>query len=139
MLMVDEIVDISESGVKCVFQIKSDNVFVENGFFTEAGLIENAAQASSSIVAQSFFEKENTDIQVIGFVSSIRNIQIYDFPACGETIYTLATLLSRYDGENYTTCRVSCTTYHKEILILEGEINLFIQDKLHEKGRSTTR
>jgi predicted hotdog family 3-hydroxylacyl-ACP dehydratase len=136
MLMVDEILDISENGVECVFEIKPDNVFVENGLFSEAGLIENAAQTSSSIVAQSFFSEKSKKSNVIGFVSSIRKISIYEKPAVGDTIFTHATLLSRFDGENYTTCRVECKTFHKETLILEGEINLFIQDQLNEKGRS---
>ena len=138
MLMVDEIVEISENGVECVFEIKADNVFVEKGFFNEAGLIENAAQACSSIVAQTFFEDKSKKSNVIGFVSSIRKIVVHDRPPVGDIIYTHATLLSRFDGENYTTCRVECKTYHKEIVILEGEINLFIQDQLHEKGRSTS-
>ncbi len=126
MLMVDEILEISENGVKCGFKIKNDNVLLESGLFSEAGLIENAAQASSSIVAQSFFEDESGEKRVIGFVSSIRRISVYNRPPVGDTIYTCATLLSRFDSENYTTCRVECKTYHKETLILEGEINLFI-------------
>ena len=76
MLMVDHIYELSEQNVKTVFEIKEDNLFVENDFFAEVGLIENAAQTCSSIVGQSFFLDDNHElkkgVEVIGFISGIK-------------------------------------------------------------------
>lgn len=137
MLMVDGIRNITEEGVECEFYISPESVFVEDGFLSESGLIENAAQASSCIVAQTYFMEE-TDKNVIGFISSIRRITLLQKPAAGSTIITKAILLSRFDSESYSTCRVQCRTFQEEILLLEGEINLFIQEQGNEKGRSTS-
>lgn len=137
MLMVDGIREITAEGVECEFYISPESVFVENGYLSESGLIENAAQASSCIVAQSYFLEE-TGNSVIGFISSIRRITICQKPPAGCTIVTKAVLLSRFDSESYSTCRVQCRTFQEEILLLEGEINLFIQEQGNEKGRSTS-
>lgn len=133
MLAVDKILEIHSEGVVCAYTVPADSVFLDGEHLSEVGLIENAAQAASCIVAQGYSSEGK---EVIGFISSIRTVLIHHLPPTKATIVTRATLLSRYDGENYSTCRLQCRTFHGEMLLLEGEINLFIQE--HEKGRSTT-
>ena len=136
MLMVDGIRNITADGVECQFYVCPESVFVEDGFLSESGLIENAAQTASCIVAQRYFQGPEQN-GVIGFISSIRTLRLFERPPVGSTLVTKAVLISRYDAENYTTCRVLCQTFQKETLLLEGEINLFIREQDHEKGRST--
>lgn len=141
MLMVDYILDIDHETVNTVFTIKEDNIFVDNGRFSEPGLIENAAQTCSAIVAKSYLIGDDgieNDVDLIGFISSIRSVKIHAMPLVGSEIVTRAKLLSRFDTEHYTTSMMSCKTYCGEELLLEGEINLFIQEKENEKERSTT-
>ena len=133
MLMVDVIVDINPENVETVFAIKEDNIFLENGILCEAGLIENAAQTCSSIVAKSYLVDDDAqdipNVDVIGFISSIKTIQIHKLPKLGNEITTTANLISRFDTGVYTTCMVSCKSYCNGELLLEGEINLFIQER----------
>lgn len=132
MLMVDFIFELSEQNVKTVFEIKEDNLFVENNTFAEIGLIENAAQTCSSIVGQSFFLDENyalkENVEVIGFISGIKKAKIYGLAKVGETIQTSAVLSSRFDGEGYCICTMDCKITNDEKLIFEAEINLFIKE-----------
>ncbi|MCB0443653.1 MAG: ABC transporter permease [Flavobacterium sp.] len=132
MLMVDYITAFSENEVSTVFHIKEDNLFVENKIFAEIGLIENAAQTCSSIVAKSYFidddshnEKEN--VRVVGFISGIKKLQVFLLPSVGNTIQTKATLISRFDAEEYKICSMKCTTHSNNTLLFEAELNLFIQ------------
>lgn len=133
MLMVDWILELSHQEVKTVFEIKNDNVFVENDAFAEVGLIENAAQTCSSIVGQSFFLDENhqvkDDVEVIGFISGIKKVKVLSLPKVGTTINTNAVLHSRFDTDDYSICTMMCTTFCNEVLLFEAEINLFIQEK----------
>ncbi len=137
MLMVDYIVAMDEQKVETFFAIKKDNIFVDNGVLTEPGLIENAAQTCSAIVAKSYFVDENddeaNDVDVIGFISSIKKIEIYALPKAGSEIITIASLISSFDTGAYRTCMMGCKTYSEEQLLLEGEINLFIQEVQDEK------
>lgn len=137
MLMVDNYVYIDNQQVETIFKIKKDNIFVANNVFTEAGLIENAAQTCSSIVAQSYFIDENNqeikDVVVIGFISAIKSIKIHNLPKVGDTLTTKAVLLSKFITDDYSLCTLGCQTFHKEKLLLEGEINLFLQENISKK------
>ncbi|WP_300565739.1 ABC transporter permease [Flavobacterium sp.] len=133
MLMVDWILQLNNHEVKTIFEIKSENIFVENGIFAEVGLIENAAQTCSSIVGQSFFLDENhkvkDDVEVIGFISGIKKVKVIALPQVGSTINTNAVLHSRFDNDHYSICTMACTTFCNDELLFEAEINLFIQEK----------
>lgn len=137
MLMVDKFISINNQQVETIFEIKDDNIFVQNNIFLEAGLIENAAQTCSSIVAQSYFIDENNleieDVVVIGFISTIKSIKIHNLPNVGDILTTKAVLISKFITDYYSTCTLSCQTFNKDNLLLEGEINLFLQENSSKK------
>ena len=137
MLMVDKFISIDNQKVETIFEIKKDNIFVKNTIFLEAGLIENAAQTCSSIVAQSYFVDENNqeikDVIVIGFISTIKSIKIHNLPNVGDILTTKAVLISKFITDDYSLCTLSCQTFHKDKLLLEGEINLFLQENSAKK------
>jgi len=132
MLMVDKFIDIDDQQVETIFEIKADNIFVNNEAFAEVGLVENAAQTCSSIVAQSYFLDENhqqkNNVNVIGFISAIKSVKIHSLPKVGATITTKANLISKFITDDYSLCTLTCKTYNNQAIILEGEINLFIQE-----------
>ncbi|MGK4568439.1 ABC transporter permease [Flavobacterium sp. 3HN19-14] len=132
MLMVDRIIQMDESVVESIFEIKADNIFVQNGTFLEAGIIENAAQNCSSVIGKGYFVDENnndkTDVDVVGFISAIKTLKIHNLPKVGTTINTIATLVSKFVTPEYSLCTMSCQTYERDHLLFEAEINLFIQD-----------
>lgn len=132
MLMVDMIVVMDDQMVETVFTLKEDNIFIQNNTFVEAGLIENAAQTCSSIVARGFYIDENNqdkkNVNLIGFISALKTLKIHGLPSAGSTINTKAVLSSRFVTDDYTLCTMICSTFCNEKLLLEGEINLFIQE-----------
>lgn len=132
MLMVDMILIMDNEKVETIFEIKSDNIFIQNNTFIEAGLIENAAQTCSSIVAKDYFVDENNQdksgVDVVGFISAIKSLNIHKLPEVGNTIKTISTLVSKFVTDNYSLCTMRCQTFNNEELLLEGEINLFIQE-----------
>lgn len=132
MLMVDVLEEITDSSVISIFKIDDKNVFVENNYFSEVGLIENAAQTCSSIVGQTFFFTEENeikdDVKLVGFISGIKKASVFKLPMVNQTIKTSATLVSRFDSDDYSICTMKCETFHDENLLLEAEINLFIQE-----------
>jgi len=131
LLMVDLILSLDAHSVDTTFLIKEDNIFVDNGVFIEAGLIENTAQTCSSIVGQKYFVDEEGDVDenasVIGFISALKNVKIHALPKVGDTIKTKSTLVSKFVGDDYTLCTMSCQSLLEEEILLECEINLFIQ------------
>lgn len=131
LLMVDLILDIDANFVETIFLIKEDNIFVQDNVFIEAGLIENTAQTCSSIVGKKYFfdedGTENENVNVIGFISALKNVKIHSLPKVGDTIITKADLVSKFAGDDYTLCTMSCQSSVEDQILLECEINLFIQ------------
>ena len=131
MLMVDLILEIDANFVETIFLIQEDNIFVDNNIFIEAGLIENTAQTCSSIVGKKYFFEEdgteNENVNVLGFISALKNLKIHSLPKVGDTIITKATLVSKFTGDDYTLCTMNCESLLGDQLLLECEINLFIQ------------
>lgn len=131
LLMVDLILEIESDFVETIFLIKEDNIFVDKGVFIEAGLIENTAQTCSSIVGKKYFFEddgtENENVNVLGFISAIKNLKIHELPKVGDNIITKANLVSKFSGDDYTLCTMSCESLLGEKKLLECEINLFIQ------------
>lgn len=131
MLMVDLILNIDSSSVETVFLVEEDNIFVQNNVFIEAGLIENTAQTCSAIVGKKYFFDdnglENENVNVIGFISALKNVKIHTLPNVGDTIITKADLVSKFTGDDYTLCTMSCKSLVEDQILLECEINLFIQ------------
>jgi 3-hydroxymyristoyl/3-hydroxydecanoyl-(acyl carrier protein) dehydratase len=132
MLMVDLILKMDNENVDTVFEIKEDNIFIQNNFFVEAGLIENMAQTCSSIVAKDYLVDENNQdidgVDVVGFISAIKTLKIFSLPKVGNVIITKASLVSKFVSDSYSLCTMKCQTFTDQELLLEGEITLFIQE-----------
>ncbi|GGX25108.1 ABC transporter permease [Aquimarina muelleri] len=130
-LMVDKILSIDNNHVSTSFDIKSDCIFVKDNVFNEIGLVENAAQTCSAIVGKSYFEEDDLEgnrTKLIGFISGIKKVTIYNCPCAGKTIISKATLKSRYDTEQYSICTLECNIYEEDKELLSCEMNLFIQE-----------
>lgn len=131
MLMVDDLITISNNNVEACLTIKQNCIFVSNNKFSETGLIENAAQVCSAIVGQNFFDKDDTQGKsrnLIGFISAIKSAYIYDLPSVNDKIYTKSNLISKFESDNYSICTMSCIISNKNIDIAKFTMNLFIQE-----------
>ncbi|GAA3593239.1 ABC transporter permease [Flavivirga amylovorans] len=130
-LMVDKVLTLSDEEVSTLFKIKKDSIFVENNYFNEIGLVENAAQTCSSIVGKSFFNDDDIKgegANLIGFISAIKKITVFSCPKVGSTIVSKAKLTSRYDTINYSICSLECNIYEESVQLLSCEMNLVIKD-----------
>ena len=131
MLMVSSVLEIDENSVATQYHITQNCVFLKKGNLSETGLIENAAQAASGVVGQSFFEKddlEGTGNKLVGYISSIKKVEIFQLPKIGETIVTKAKLLSRFDTGEVTMCSLETETFLAEKLIVSSTMNFLIHE-----------
>src|SRR5215217_2601325 len=123
MMLVDLIIEISPKTVETTFEISEDHIFVENGIFAEIGLVENAAQTCSAIVAKAYVTDENDqeleDVKVIGFISGIKRLKVIALPNTGDTICTKAVLISQFEMDNHSICSMQCRTFRGEELLFE--------------------
>lgn len=131
MLMVASVVEIDDSSVTTQFHIYEDCIFLKNEKLSETGLIEHAAQTASGVVGQTFFEDddlEGSGNKLVGYISAIKKVEIFQLPNVGETIITKARLLSRFDTGQVTMCSLEAETFLDGKLIVSSTMNFLIHE-----------
>lgn len=86
-VMVDHLVDYSETQTTCELTIRKDNVFCENGELAAAGLIEHIAQTCAARLG--YYNKYVLKVGVrLGFIGEVKDLEIVRLPREGETLNT---------------------------------------------------
>lgn len=85
--MIDSLVQTNNGHTETSFLITNDNVLVENGQFTTAGLIENMAQTAAAGVG---YESQLIGQKPpVGFIGAVKNFQVAQLPAVGSVLKTI--------------------------------------------------
>ncbi len=103
--------------------IKEDNIFVDNGYFSAPGMMENIAQTCASRIG--FYNKYilHKDVQ-IGFIGAIRNYVINSLAPVGSTIETTVDILEEVFGMTLAQATVKCAGQ----IIATAEIKLSVRN-----------
>lgn len=129
MLFVDTIILIETNYVEAIYTIKSDQLFLQNDYFSEIGLIENMAQVCSSIIGQKYFIDD--DLQkgdLIGYISTIKTCTIFNLPKINQTILTKAKLLEVFDYEDYAISTMETQVLIDDKVYATATLNLLLQN-----------
>lgn len=87
--------------------IPADNLFVDNGYFSASGLIENIAQTCAARIGYVNKYILLKGIQ-LGFIGAIRNLQVNELPKVGDTITTTVDVLEEVFGMTLANAVVTC-------------------------------
>ncbi len=121
LVMIDKLLfSTSEKAISGMF-IDENNVLVENGFFSESGLIENIAQTAAAGVGYTC-KLENKKVPV-GFIASIKHIKIHQLPAVGTEITTEVQVINTIMEVSIVAGKV----WQNEVLIAECEMRIFVR------------
>lgn len=113
MVMIDRVVRAVEGVTETTFLVRENNVFCDNGIFTEAGLIENLAQtAAAGAGCKPGIEGKEPPV---GYIGGARNLRIFDYPEAEQELFTRVTVEHKvFDatvvfGESYLQGRLIAT------------------------------
>ncbi len=95
-VMVDELLLFTQENLRSRFKINAANLFVENDYFVESGIIENMAQTVALHTGYQFFLMNKTP--PIGYLGSIKNVEINRLPKTGESIETSIEIIQEFMG-----------------------------------------
>lgn len=95
-VMVDKMYSYTETSLVSGLKIQSDNIFTDNNSFLEAGIIEHMAQSVALHTGYQFFLKN--EIAPTGYIGSIKDIEIKQFPKVDDTIQSTVTILQEFAG-----------------------------------------
>jgi 3-hydroxymyristoyl/3-hydroxydecanoyl-(acyl carrier protein) dehydratase len=84
-VMVDKLLACNTSAAKTSLSIRCGNIFVENGMFSQCGIIENVAQTCAAMMG---YNSKNQKVR-IGMIGSIGDFEFLDGCAMvGDEIFT---------------------------------------------------
>lgn len=96
-VLVDAIYEHSENDILSGFTIPENHVLVnENGELSESGLIEHFAQTIALHQGYNFYLKDEP--APVGYIGSIKNIDILTLPKAGQEIRTKILILNQILG-----------------------------------------
>lgn len=85
-VMVDELVAFDGYYAATRTLIKEDNIFCRNGFFCEAGLLENMAQTCAARLGyKSLINKTTVKLGIIG---AVKDFNVFFLPTAGDCLET---------------------------------------------------
>lgn len=84
--MIDHLINADDGISKTSFTIPEDHLFIENGHFTERGLVENMAQTAAA--GTGYKAQQIGNPAPIGFIGALKNLNIFQLPKASSTIIT---------------------------------------------------
>lgn len=104
-------------------EIKESNIFVTDGQFSAAGMMENIAQTCAARVG--FYNKYILKKEVqVGFIGAIRNYVVNELPKVGSTIVTKVDILEEIFGMTLATAEIKC----EDRVVATAEIKLSVRN-----------
>lgn len=95
-VMVDTLVDFSPETITTRFTASKNNLFSENGFFTEPGIIEHMAQSVALHTGCEYFLRNEP--APTGYIGSIKSTEIIKLPKIETPLETNVTILQEFMG-----------------------------------------
>jgi predicted hotdog family 3-hydroxylacyl-ACP dehydratase len=95
-VMVDKMFSFTQTSIVSGLRISEDNIFVQNGLFTESGLVEHMAQTVALHTGYQFYLRQEP--APTGYIGSIKNIEISCLPKRDDEIRTTVTILQEFGG-----------------------------------------
>lgn len=121
IVMIDKLWASNEEGTKTGLLIRPDLLFVENGYFTEPGLMENIAQTGA--IRAGYYHISRNEPVPLGFIGDFKNLIIHQLPAINQEITTVVQLKGEVLGISVFEGKV----YLDDQLLVSCEMKIFVQ------------
>ncbi|MDD2623062.1 MAG: pseudouridylate synthase [Bacteroidales bacterium] len=119
-VMIDHLLLSKDKIGRTSFVVKENNIFIENGFFSEAGLIENIAQTCAAHIG---YINKGEGIK-IGVIGSVKNFEIKQLPKINDYIETTIEISNVVFHTTVISAKVHCNSQ----LMASCEMKISISD-----------
>lgn len=106
-VMVGTLTYFERTRIKTELRIPEDNIFVNDGYFSAAGIIENMAQTCAARLGYINKYILLKGIQ-LGFIGALRDMEVVSLPKVGETIVTEVVIREEVFGMLLADATVMC-------------------------------
>lgn len=122
-VMIDDVLSADETTTQTEFLVREGHLFVQKGYFTTPGLVENMAQTAA---AGSGYRAVNEHKQpATGFIGALKNLKVYELPKTGDRIKTSVSVLHQVMNASI----VQGNVYIDEKVVASCEFKIFLQSE----------
>ena len=121
-VMVGALLHVDERVTRSEFVINTENIFVEDGRFSEAGLLENIAQTAAA--GEGYKAQMKSKPVTVGYIGAVKNFEIFMLPKENDVLTTEVAIMHHIFNVTNIKGKVSCNGS----IIAECEMKIFIND-----------
>ena len=122
IVMVDTFFGASEEGAETGLHVQSGNIFCEEGYLREPGMIEHVAQSAAAFAGYAPYVKG--ELPKLGFIGEVKKFKIIRLPKVGEFLHTSLRVL----GEAAGVTLISAETKVDEDILATCQMKIFIKE-----------
>jgi hypothetical protein len=122
-VMVGKLLETDENITRSSFIINADNVFVKNGFFQEAGLMENIAQTAA--LRAGYLARIESKPVAVGYIGAVSNFEVFSLPKVNDEIMTEIST----QNQIFDITVLSGKVWLKDGLIAQCEMKVFSKNE----------
>ena len=127
-VMVGRLIGFDDKETVTATTVTEENIFVDNGVFTESGVIENIAQTCAARIGyiNKYILKQGIQL---GFIGAVRNLSITRLPVTGEEIRTSIRVLEEIFGMTLISAEVKTG----DETVATAEMKIALSDTIADK------
>lgn len=122
-VMIDEVLAADDAHIQTAFVVRDGHLFVQGGYFTTAGLVENMAQTAAAGTGYKAVNEQKKP--VTGFIGALKNLKVYELPKTGDRIKTSVSVLHQVMNASI----VEGNVYVDEKKMASCEFKIFLQSE----------
>lgn len=123
IVMVDKLFEADHTHAVTGLTVYADNMFVQDGLFIEAGLIEHAAQSASVLVGYEAYKNQRK--APVGYIGEVKKCHFFSLPTVGDELITSITIISELDGLSLVKAAVSVN----DNVLFDCQMKIFVDEK----------
>jgi predicted hotdog family 3-hydroxylacyl-ACP dehydratase len=123
-IMIDCLTKFDEKITETSFEVRDDNIFVENGKLNACALAENIAQTCAARLGYVNKYILKKDVQ-IGFIGAIKNLSVVETPSVGDILTTRIEVLQDIMGVTLVDAQIVCNNK----VIVKAQMKIAIAEK----------
>ncbi len=118
--MVGKLLYADELTTKSSFTVSQDNVFVKDGVFHEAGLMENIAQTAA--LRAGYIAQKDGKLVETGYIGAVKNFEVFNLPKVGDELTTEISV----QNQIFNVTVIDGKVWHNGNLLVQCEMKIFI-------------
>lgn len=133
ILCIDKVISVDGLSAETHYKIEESCIFFSDGFFSEMGLLENAAQ-TSFVFLKFFFADSRDDLwgegkDSVGFISHITELETRFLPGLADELFTATSAELVFDSENLKICNVKAQISVCSEIAFTTEMKMILQTR----------